>query len=153
MSNFLRNKTISKTTPSERKTPSPNSMLLPTNAQGSGFLLNTQQHCFQGKEQREELVQLRCLEKCCASIQFSQQFCPRLQNVLVTSLHEPILMVLISSHYSLAAQWQSIWTRNHKLIHRLDWRQLCHRMKQHLNIMFSPCRLKTHHHISIIAMG
>ena len=24
-------------------------MLLPTNAQGTGFLLNTQQHCFQGK--------------------------------------------------------------------------------------------------------
>ena len=35
-----------------KKTPSPNSMLLPTNAQGSGFLLNTQQHCFQGKEGR-----------------------------------------------------------------------------------------------------
>ena len=57
---------------------SPNSMLLPTNAQGSGFLLNTQQHCFQGKGEREEPVQLRFLEKCCASIQFSQQFCPRL---------------------------------------------------------------------------
>ena len=58
-----------------KKTPSPNSMLLPTNAQGSGFLLNTQQHCFQGKGEREEPVQLR---KCCPSIQFSQQFCPRL---------------------------------------------------------------------------
>ena len=32
-----------------KKTPSPDSMLLPKNAQGSGFLLNTQQHCFQGK--------------------------------------------------------------------------------------------------------
>ena len=62
----------------EKKTPSPNSMLLPTNAQGSGFLLNTQQHCFQGKGNREERVQLRCLEKCCPSIRFSQQFCPRL---------------------------------------------------------------------------
>ena len=61
-----------------KKTPSPNSMLLPTNAQGSGFLLNTQQHCFQGKGERDEPVQLRCLEKCCPSIQFSQQFCPRL---------------------------------------------------------------------------
>ena len=61
-----------------KKTPSPNSMLLPTNAQGSGFLLNTQQHCFQGKGEKEELVQLRCLEKCCPSIQFSQQFCSRL---------------------------------------------------------------------------
>ena len=60
-----------------KKTPSPNSMLLPTNAQGSGFLLNTQ-HCFQGKGEREEPVQLRCLEKCCPSVQFSQQFCPRL---------------------------------------------------------------------------
>ena len=61
-----------------KKTPSPNSMLLPTNAQGSGFLLNTQQHCFQGKGEKEEPVQLRCLEKCCPSIQFSQQFCSRL---------------------------------------------------------------------------
>ena len=52
MPTFLRNKTISKTTPKDRKkTTSPNSMLLPTNAQGSGFLLNTQQHCFQGKGQ------------------------------------------------------------------------------------------------------
>ena len=29
-------------------------MLLPTNAPGSGFLLNTQQHCFQGEGEREE---------------------------------------------------------------------------------------------------
>ena len=54
-------------------------MLFATNTQGSGFLLNTQQHCFQGKGEREEPVQLRCLEKCCPSIQFSQQFCPRLK--------------------------------------------------------------------------
>ena len=60
-----------------KKTPSPNSMLLPTNAQGSGFLLNTQ-HYFQGKGEREEPVQLQRLEKCFRSIQFSQQFCPRL---------------------------------------------------------------------------
>ena len=47
MSTFLRNRTISKTTPKDgKKTPSPNSMLLPTNAQGSGFLLNTQQHWY-----------------------------------------------------------------------------------------------------------
>ena len=72
------NKTISRTTYCGQKTPSPNSMLLPTNAQGSGFLLNTQQHCFQGKGEREEPVQLRCLEKCCPSIKFSQQFYPRL---------------------------------------------------------------------------
>ena len=32
-----------------KKTPSPSSKLLPTNAQGSGFLLKTQQHCFQGE--------------------------------------------------------------------------------------------------------
>ena len=72
-----------------KKTPSPNPMLLPTNAQGSGFLLNTQQHCFQGKGEREEPVQLRCLEKCCPSIQFSQQFCPRLlvQNFLSFLAH------------------------------------------------------------------
>ena len=61
-----------------KKTPSPDSMLLPKKARGSGFLLNTQQHCFQGKGEREEPVQLRFLEKCCPSIQFSQQFCPRL---------------------------------------------------------------------------
>ena len=48
-------------------------MLFPTNAQGSGFLLNTQQHCFQGKGEREEPLQLRCLEKCFLSMQFSQQ--------------------------------------------------------------------------------
>ena len=59
----------------ERKPP--NSMLLPTNAQGSGFLLHTQ-HYFQGKGERGELVQLRRLEKCFPSMQFSQQFCPRL---------------------------------------------------------------------------
>ena len=73
-------KTISKTTPLRKENPLPpiNSMLLPTNAHGSGSLLNTQQHCFQGKGEREEPVQLRCLEKCCPRIQFSQQFCPRL---------------------------------------------------------------------------
>ena len=59
-----------------KKSPSPSSMLLPTNAQGTGFLLNTQQHCFQRKGEREQPVQLRCLEKCSPSIQFSQQFCP-----------------------------------------------------------------------------
>ena len=69
---------ISRTTHCGEKTPSPNSMLLPTNAKGSGFLLNTQRHCFQGKREREQPVPLRCLEKCCPSIQFSQQFCPRL---------------------------------------------------------------------------
>ena len=79
MFTFLRNKTISKTTPlRKKKNPSPNSMLLPTNAKGSGFPLNTQQHCFQGKGEREEPVQLWCFQKCCPSIQFSQQFCPRL---------------------------------------------------------------------------
>ena len=32
-----------------KKTPSPNSMLLPTNVQGSGFFLNTQQHLLSGE--------------------------------------------------------------------------------------------------------
>ena len=41
MSTFLRNKTISRTTHCGEKTPSPNSMLLRTNAQRSGFLFNT----------------------------------------------------------------------------------------------------------------
>ena len=85
MSPFLRNKTISKTTPLWKENPFPNSMLLPTNAQGSGFVLNTQQHCFQENGEREEPVQLRCFEKCCPSIQFSQQFCPRLQLFRVVS--------------------------------------------------------------------
>ena len=61
-----------------KKSPSPSWMFLPTNAQGWGFLLNTRRHCFLGKGEREELVQLRPLEKCSASIQFSQQFCSRL---------------------------------------------------------------------------
>ena len=60
MSAFLRNKTISKTTPCGKTSPSPSSMLLPSNAQGLGFLLNTQQHCFQEKGEWEELVQLQC---------------------------------------------------------------------------------------------
>ena len=59
---------ISKTMPLRKENPFPNSMLLPTNAQGSGFLLNTQQHCFQGKGEREEPVQLRRLAKCSPSI-------------------------------------------------------------------------------------
>ena len=79
MSTFLCSKTISKTSHlCEKKTPFLRSMLLATNAQWSGFLLTTQQHCFQEKGKREEPVQLRCVEKCCPSIQFSQQFCPRL---------------------------------------------------------------------------
>ena len=62
MSAFLRNKTISKTTPLRKDIPFPHasSMLLPSNAQGLGFLLNTQQHCFQEKGEWEELVQLQC---------------------------------------------------------------------------------------------
>ena len=86
MSTFPRNKTISKRRLCGKKTPSPNSMLLPTNAQGSGFLLNTQQHCFQGKGERKEPVLLRCLEKYFPSMQFSQHFCPRLYFLfLITS--------------------------------------------------------------------
>ena len=49
MSTFLRKKLFPKRRLCGKKTPSPNSMLLPINAEGSGFLLNTQQHCFQGK--------------------------------------------------------------------------------------------------------
>ena len=52
------------------KSPFPTSMLLPTNAQGSGFLLNRQQHCFEGKGERKNCEQLRCSEKCSSSIQF-----------------------------------------------------------------------------------
>ena len=78
MSTFLHNKTIFKRCLCGKKSPSPSSLLLPTNTQGSGFLFNTQQHCFQGKGKMEEPVQLWCLEKRSPSIQFSQQFCPRL---------------------------------------------------------------------------
>ena len=61
MSTFLSNKTISKTTTLWKEIPFPqfNVASSPTNARGSGFLLNTQQHCFQGKGEREEPVQLR----------------------------------------------------------------------------------------------
>ena len=83
-----------------KKTPSPDSMLLPQNAQGSGFLLNTQQHCFQGKGEREEPVQLRFLEKCCPSIQFFQQFCPRLQDCWGLRCH---MYLEIQLWYSWAA--------------------------------------------------
>ena len=82
-----------------KKTPSPNSMLLPTNAQGSGFLLNTQQHCFQGKGQRKEPVQLRCLEKCFPSMQFSQQF---LSKIVVTILNYLLhIFSFLFSFYSI----------------------------------------------------
>ena len=65
-----------------KNTPSPNSKLLPTNAQGSGFLLKTQQHCFQGEGEREESVGYEVQKKCPPNMQFSQQFCPRLQAFL-----------------------------------------------------------------------
>ena len=63
MSTFLRNKTISKTTPlvCGKKSPFPSSMLFPTNDQGSGFLLNRQQHCFQGKGEKEEPGTATCM--------------------------------------------------------------------------------------------
>ena len=48
-----------------KKTPSLNSVLLATNTLGSGFLLNTQHHCFQGKGEREEPVQLRYMDLVC----------------------------------------------------------------------------------------
>ena len=73
MSTFLRNKTISKTTPLRRENSFPQFNVASHKLPG----INTQQHCFQGKGEREEPVQLRCLENCCPSIQFSQQFCPR----------------------------------------------------------------------------
>ena len=63
MSTFLHNKLFPKRRLCGKKSPYPSFMLLPTNAQGSGFLLNTQQHCFQGKGEREEPVQLRRFKK------------------------------------------------------------------------------------------
>ena len=74
MSTLLCNKTTSKMTPLHKENPYPNLMLLATNAQGSGFLLNTWQHCFQGKGEREELVQLQCLEECPQVCNFLNSF-------------------------------------------------------------------------------
>ena len=82
-----------------KKTPSPNSMFLPTNAQGSGFLLNTRQHCFQGKGERKEPVQLRCLEKYFPSMQFSQLF---LSKIVVPILNYLLhIFWLLFSFYSI----------------------------------------------------
>ena len=78
MSTFLRNKAISKTTPLRKENPFLQIQCCFPRTPRDQALLNTQQHCFQGKGEREEPVQLRCLEKCCPSIQFSQQFCQRL---------------------------------------------------------------------------
>ena len=44
-----------------KKSPFPSSMLFPTNDQGSGFLLNRQQHCFQGKGEKEEPGTATCM--------------------------------------------------------------------------------------------
>ena len=50
MSTFLRNKAIFKTTSLRKENPFPQfNVASHLNAQGSGFLLNTQQHCFQGE--------------------------------------------------------------------------------------------------------
>ena len=75
---FPKQHTCPKQRLSRKKFPFLKSLLLPTNAQRSDFLLKTQQHCFQGDGEREESVQLRCSEKCSPSMQFSQKFCPRL---------------------------------------------------------------------------
>ena len=48
-----------------------------TNAQGSGFLLKTQQHCFQGEGggKNRSATQFRKNAPLPLSTQFSQQFC------------------------------------------------------------------------------
>ena len=82
MSTFLRgNKTISKTTPLRKEIPFPQFNVASYKRPGKTQHTQQQQqqqHCLQGKGEREEPLQLRCLEKCSPSIQFSQQFCPRL---------------------------------------------------------------------------
>ena len=78
MSTLLCNKAISKMTPLQKENPFPQSNVAFHKHPGIRLSLDTQQHCFQGKGEREEPVQVLCLEKCCPSIQFSQQFCPRL---------------------------------------------------------------------------
>ena len=62
-----------------KKTPCPSSKLLATNAQGTSFLLNTQTTLLPGGGGREESVEYEVQKQCPPSMQFSQQFCPRLQ--------------------------------------------------------------------------
>ena len=73
-STFLRNKTISETTPLRKEIRFLQFNVVSYKRPGIRLFLNTQQHCFQGKGEREEPVQLWCLEKCPPSIQFSLSF-------------------------------------------------------------------------------
>ena len=61
----------------ERKPLPPIQCCFPQTSRDQAFFW-IHKNCFQGKGEREKPLQLRCLEKCCPSTQFSQQFCPRL---------------------------------------------------------------------------
>ena len=78
MSTFLRNKTISKTTPLREENPFPRFNVASHKRPGIRLSFEYTTTLLSGKGEREEPVQLWFLEKFCPSIQFSQQFCPRL---------------------------------------------------------------------------
>ena len=78
MSIFLRNKTISKTTPLRKENPFPQFNVASHKRPGTRLSFEYTKTLLSGEGEKKEPVQLRCLEKCCPSIQFSQQFCPRL---------------------------------------------------------------------------
>ena len=87
-----------------KKTPSPSSKLLPTNAQGSGFLLKTQQHCFQGEGVREESVGYKVQKKCpppqvCTFLNSFVQDCSYNTNNLATNLKK-----ILMKHWQIIQQ-------------------------------------------------
>ena len=78
MSTFVRNKTISKTTPLRKENLFPQFNVASHKRPGIRLSFEYTTTLLSGEGEREEPVQPRCLEKCCPSIEFSQQFCPRL---------------------------------------------------------------------------
>ena len=60
MSAFLRNKTISKTTPLRKDIPFPQFNVASFKCPGIRLSFEYKQHCFQEKGEWEELVQLQC---------------------------------------------------------------------------------------------
>ena len=64
MPTFLRDKTISKMKPLWKENLFPQFNVAYYKRPGSGCLLNTQQHCFQGKGEREEDVKKNASQVC-----------------------------------------------------------------------------------------
>ena len=93
-----------------KKVPSPSSILLLTNAQRSGFLLDTQ-HCFQGEGERKESVHVGCLGKCSQVRNFLNSF---VQDCSWLPYNEPC--------FTLTASWIS-WSCAAKAIN-VSW-SLC----------------------------